>query len=143
MSAYPRWLELEIAAIEHGDPPPRSTSKETTMSNCSKCSKELGANNKSGVCTPCQQGRAPAAAETVSVKPPPSRKPKAPAPGDVEEFFTLASALGLEPQSMLDTWCREWVEKTRARALGPESFTVIGPAGTVTASGDETEAAES
>jgi len=52
--------------------------------------------------------------------PPKSKKEKEPPPPptDVEEFFTLAEALGLDAQKMLDGWCRQWVEKVRARALG-------------------------
>lgn len=33
------------------------------------------------------------------------------------QFRALATALGLDPESMLETYCREWVEATRARAL--------------------------
>jgi len=64
--------------------------------------------------------------EASSVKPPPppkvrrakKEKPPPEAPGDVEEFFKLAEALGLDAQKMLDDWCRQWVARVRARALG-------------------------
>lgn len=117
---------------------------------CSKtgCKNKISSQNKTGVCTPCQQGYPvgsdgwkPAAkksagsskpdaddamlerVETSSVKPPPpakAKKPKAPEgpPAEIEEFFKLTEALGLDGQKMLDDWCRHWVAKVRARALG-------------------------
>ena len=35
------------------------------------------------------------------------------------QFTVLAFALGLDPGAMLEGYCREWVEATRARALKP------------------------
>lgn len=101
-----------------------------TTRTCSTkdCGRPLGAANKSGVCSSCSSGYkpksdvgpAPKRIASVEVKPPPAAKKvkKAPAPiGPVEEFFTLAEALGLKPQDMLDGWCRAWVTTTRERAL--------------------------
>lgn len=34
-----------------------------------------------------------------------------------EQFRSLAGALGLDPDEMLERYCREWVETTRTRAL--------------------------
>lgn len=164
MSAYPRWVLLEVAAeadlpLVPTTPPTKQPPMENEMPplmdrSCSKvgCKNKISSQNKTGVCTPCQQGYPvgsdgwkPAAkrstasskpdaddavlerVETSSVKPPPPakakkpKKEKAPEPtpaGPVEEFFTLAQALGLEPQEMLDGWCSDWVRTTRARALG-------------------------
>lgn len=111
------------------------------MKVCSKCGEKVGNANKSGICTKCQRPtRFGLPGQSINLKPgtkvdpddevlarvdvkppPPAKVKKAKAPpaaaGDVEEFFTLASALGLEPQAMLDGWCREWVEKIRTRAL--------------------------
>jgi hypothetical protein len=64
--------------------------------------------------------------EHPRVKPPPKPKeprkpatstPRAPAPSWQERFRTLAAALGLDAEKMLEEHCRRWVESTKARAL--------------------------
>lgn len=120
---------------------------------CAKCGKLLRRINTKGVCspaTPC--GRKNASA--LAPKPTAPAEPKTPTtrtkrgkppPGPVEEFFELASALGLDPQKLLDGHCRKWVEKTRARALGRDA---ASPNGVPTleaqlSNGARTEVAES
>lgn len=52
-----------------------------------------------------------------------AKKRSAPAPADPAHwqgrFRALTSALGLNPDGMLEGYCREWVETARARALTP------------------------
>lgn len=68
MSAYPRWLLLELAEATDGVPPSTPPTKHPPKENemtrmtdkkCSRdgCENRLGVNNKTGTCTPCQQGR--------------------------------------------------------------------------------------
>jgi hypothetical protein len=108
------------------------------------CGRAVGANSKSGICTPCQRSghrpKRPSAGEDsvlarmgFEVKqadeaPPATKgkkrtaavKPSTPAaPRWQGQFRALSSALGLNPDAMLETYCREWVEATRTRALAP------------------------
>jgi hypothetical protein len=60
------------------------------------------------------------------LKPPPKTKKKLKAAADEaptnwqEQFFKLAEVLGKNPEEMITAYCRDWVEKTRARALADE-----------------------
>lgn len=59
-------------------------------------------------------------AKKTSPRPPSS--PPAPAthaPEWQSKFRLLTAALGLDPDEMLEQWCRDWVETTRKRALPP------------------------
>jgi hypothetical protein len=59
------------------------------------------------------------------LKPPPktkAKKPKKAASDEAptnwqEQFFKLAEVLGKNPEEMITAYCRDWVEKTRERAL--------------------------
>jgi hypothetical protein len=134
VSAWPRDIDLDIAAMEHGDPPP---TKELAMSSerkCSKCSGAIGPNNRIGICTPCQRPNRGAGAVKVrghakpdaddavlgrlaeDLKPPPPAEPET-SPW-LKQFYQLAEALGLNPDDMLAEHCRQWVENVRAKALG-------------------------
>lgn len=53
------------------------------------------------------------------------REPKPPAPAPAADvwrmrFTELAHALGLKPDEMLETHCREWVERTKLKALAAD-----------------------
>lgn len=108
------------------------------------CSNTISSANKTGVCTPCQQGRksnratagsAPARRRAAAPPPEPftaeevaeASPPAEEAPSHMKQFYTLAEALGLDPEAMLDEHCRAWVETTRTRALG-ESPVQLAPA---------------
>lgn len=139
----------------------------TMTGSCSRegCQNKISSQNKSGVCTPCQQGypvggkrsklaaRTPARASTsrdadddaldsegldepAADEAPPETEEAPPESADLRDFFTLAEALGLDAQKMLDGWCRQWVEKVRTRALGGK------PSGDAPAELQETPAGE-
>lgn len=50
---------------------------------------------------------------------PAGAKPIEGAPRWQGQFRALSSALGLNPDAMLETFCRDWVETTKSRALAP------------------------
>ena len=52
-----------------------------------------------------------------------AKKPKAPPPSPVAwqpQFRALATALRLDPERMIEEFCRGWVESTRSRALASQ-----------------------
>lgn len=59
--------------------------------------------------------------------------PKPPPVAWQPQFRALASALGLDPEAMIERFCREWVESTTSRALAPApqlqlpEFTITAP----------------
>lgn len=130
MPPWPRDIELEIAAAEHGDPPPHAAPPEVRM-NCTKCGWQLRTDNKRGICaveTACRRRVEAVGADdqvlerveasSTKAKTPPTTPEPEPAPPDWQrQFFQLAEALGLNPVEMLEEHCRDWVETTRRRAL--------------------------
>lgn len=121
------------------------------MMKCTKCERELGAANKTGICTRCQKPSRFKTSTDDSVlsrmgfgdgggdeAPPASRKPKSPRAPKVpkpapvpwrEQFAALTRALGLDPDAMLEEHCRAWVEQVRSRALPqPVAPAAVAPA---------------
>lgn len=116
------------------------------VKTCPHCGKKLRSDNTRGACSTClaKPGRrstkggtddsvlARMGFKTEADEPPPATKSKAKkraAPAKVsapvplrrgrweEQFRALGSALGLDPDEMLEEHCRQWVESTRTRAL--------------------------
>lgn len=109
--------------------------------NCPHCGKKLRVDNKRGACSAClaKPGHKPTPsddsvlsrmgfkvdADQADEAPPATKAKRVPrekaaaAPRWQGQFRSLSSALGLDPDDMLERYCREWVEGTRARALAP------------------------
>jgi hypothetical protein len=90
--------------------PPRFCSREG-------CGKQLGANNRSGTCTGCRARLPVALRPRIPVGPAPSQQATAEAEA-IREFRRVATALGLPPDDLLESWCRRWLEHVRGAAKG-------------------------
>jgi hypothetical protein len=142
---------LDALADEHDEPaatPPHNEAPEVMhmAKTCSRegCTNPLGPANKSGVCSPCQQGRTAhlsgavpkpprkrkdaddavlaraGLAETIDKAPADSAALAAPTPDEtwLAKFYRLHEALGLDADGAIEEHCRSWVEAVTSRALG-------------------------
>lgn len=88
---------------------------------CRKCGKTLRSTNQKGICAPkCKNPPVTAAAAEEESTPAPARKavraPK-PARSDVERrFFLLAEGLGQDPNTILEDFMGDWLDKVSAAA---------------------------
>jgi len=96
---------------------------------CSRegCGNHISTQNKTGVCTPCQQGYPPGSAGSkAGKKKPRATKPKADvldrlelgvveaklpkAKSDAQKRFrVVAEAMGHDPEALLNTYCEGWL----------------------------------
>ena len=102
--------EVPAMPEEITPPAPRTCSREG-------CENRLGPNNKSGICSPCQQKR------PLTAQPPRMRVPKAkpattPSPTSRSDFQAVTRALGFDPEALIDGFCEEWLAKLRAKVGG-------------------------
>lgn len=95
---------------------------------CVKCGGILRSNTGPDECWNCRSGKP--AKPKADEAPPSFDAGEVSRPDDpVRQFHQLADALGLNPAEMIETFCREWVEKVRRRALEGETTPAREPAG--------------
>lgn len=105
-------VPAEVPAMpeEIATPAPRTCSRED-------CSNPLGGNNRSGVCSPCQQKR-PLKDQPPRVRTSKAKTSPAPTVTTRADFQAVAKALGFDPESLIDGFCESWLEKLRAKVGG-------------------------
>lgn len=89
------------------------------MSTCSRsgCTKKLNANNTKGVCgSNCLSPEAPAGIRAIDrIRAAATTPPDAPERGALGRFRTVAVALGLEPDDILEEFAQEWLNALKAK----------------------------
>lgn len=87
----------------------RQLDEEQPMMTCSKCGKTLRKDNKRGICSACQ-GRGGASSLV--------HEPAALAEHEttLKQFRAATRALGFDPDELLATYARKWLDRIRASA---------------------------